>query len=248
MIFSVPYEREGRTYATVTYAAHRSNDCDVRLIALDVNNVEHRSPSEHVSGLWTSAGFKQVTLDFDLPLDDVAAFNLQTRPYMCVQFNNVSLCAGKIQKMEIITTEPHRTDDNEERNESKVDTDVARDKSARVLRAFHAACVRYLKENVGAELPKRPWLLKFPLEDSVCVSPLQYVTSAGYFRTDGFPSLRREDFESSEASRTPILYCKSLLGREDGKGTNVLFGDGHIQWVTAEELEKLKKSVTPSQE
>jgi prepilin-type processing-associated H-X9-DG protein len=61
-----------------------------------------------------------------------------------------------------------------------------------------------------------------------------------YFRSGGFPSLKREDFESSEAKRTPILYCKSLLERENGKGTNVLFGDGHVEYVTAGELDRLK--------
>ncbi len=60
---------------------------------------------------------------------------------------------------------------------------------------------------------------------------------------EDIPSLKRKDFESSEASRTPILYCKSLLGWEDGKGTNVLYGDGRIEYVTAAELEETQGRV-----
>jgi len=60
--------------------------------------------------------------------------------------------------------------------------------------------------------------------------------------------LRREDFQSSEAKHTTILYCKSLLDAEDGKGTNVLFGDGHVEYLTAEELDRLKAAGTTSQD
>ncbi len=77
------------------------------------------------------------------------------------------------------------------------------------------------------------------------MSPLLYVTHVGYFDLEGFTSLRREHFEASTAKDTPILYCKMLLDARAGKGTNVLFGDGHIEWLTAEELDRLKARPRP---
>lgn len=77
------------------------------------------------------------------------------------------------------------------------------------------------------------------------MSPLLYVTHVGYFDLGGFTSLRREHFKASTAKDTPIPYCKMLLNVEAGKGTNVLFGDGHIEWVTAEELDRLKARPRP---
>ncbi len=249
VICSVPYEREGKTYATVTYSALERNKCNVRLIALDVNNVEHSS--DYPGGLWTSAGFAQITPDFNLPLEDVAAVNLQTRPYTWIEFKNVSLRPGKSQKVEIVVTEPSKpaVPAAEEPGDPPEGFGGWRDYSSQILQIFHTTCVNYLNEHRGSDLPKRPWLLKYRFprkmffdgqyQDS-CVAPLSYVTSTGYFRSGGFPALQREDFESSEAKRTPILYCKSLLEREAGKGTNVLFGDGHVEYVTAEQLDRLK--------
>jgi|GEM_PF-2127742 hypothetical protein len=62
-----------------------------------LRDVEHIS--DYPGGLWTSAGFAQITPDFNLPLEDVAAFNLQTRPYTRIEFRNVSLHPGKLQKI-----------------------------------------------------------------------------------------------------------------------------------------------------
>jgi prepilin-type processing-associated H-X9-DG protein len=252
VICSVPYEREGKTYATVTYSALERNKCDVRLTALDVRNVEHSS--DYPGGLWTSAGFAQITPDFDLPLEDVATFNLQTRPYMWIEFRNVSLHPGKLQKVEIVTTEPSQPAGAKKASEPPEGFTSFRECSSQMLQAFHIACTRYLDEHPATELPRRPWELKFRFANPVLVNgryedmgitPLQYVTHAGYFRSGGYPSLERRDFESPEASHTPILYCKMLLEREDGKGTNVLFGDGHVEYVMAEELEELKAATAP---
>jgi prepilin-type processing-associated H-X9-DG protein len=247
VVFSAPYERDGKTYATVTYAAKKPNEYDVRLTALDVNNVEHLS--DYKGGLWTGAGFKQITPHFDLPLDDIAAFNLQIRVYTWVEFKNVSLHPGEQQKVEIVMTEPNQVDTNNWRDTFQGDVDASRAWSAKVLDTFYTTCTGYWEENPGKELPKRPWLLQFRLTDRALpddrnepayVAPLSYVTHAEYFRPGGFPALRRADFESTEAKHTPILHLKPLLETESGKGTNVLFGDGHIEWVTAEGLEKLK--------
>jgi len=256
VICSVPYEREGKTYATVTYSALERDKCDVRLTALDVNNVEHSS--DDPGGLWTSAGFAQITPDFNLPLEDVAAFNLQTRPYTRVEFKNVSLHPGKRQKVEIVVTEPSKpaVAAAEEPGDPPEGFGSWREYSALILQIFHTTCINFLNEHPGSDLPKKPWLLKYRFPRKMLfdgqyqdswVAPLSYVTSTGYFRSGGFPALQREDFESSVAKRTPILYCKSLLSREDGKGTNVLFGDGHVEYVTAARLEKLKPAAASSQ-
>jgi prepilin-type processing-associated H-X9-DG protein len=66
-----------------------------------------------------------------------------------------------------------------------------------------------------------------------------FIASVGYFGPNGFQSLKPEHFLSHVASKTPIMYCTWLLEAEGGKGTNVLFGDGHVEWVTARELSRL---------
>jgi prepilin-type processing-associated H-X9-DG protein len=241
--FAVPYEREGKTCATLFYSTYGQWRYDVRLTAVDVNNMEHPPGSESGSG--SPAGMSLIQAEFDLPLDDIAAFNGQIRPVTRVEFRNVSLRPGGAQQVEIITTEPNLPDEHEARDKSKTDINDVRATSVRVLKAFHTTCTRYLEENKGKELPPRPWALEFKLGEHESVAPADYVTSEGYFGVKGFPSLRREHFESSAAARTPILYCKWLLKAENGKGTNVLFGDGHIEWVTAEELERLKAASQP---
>jgi hypothetical protein len=75
--------------------------------------------------------------------------------------------------------------------------------------------------------------------------PSVFVTSYGYFRPNGFQSLKREDFKSSEAKGMPIMHDKNLLNAENGKGTNVLFGYGHVEWLTAEELHRLQTTQRP---
>jgi prepilin-type processing-associated H-X9-DG protein len=241
--FAMPYEREDKTCATLFYSTQGRWRYDVRLAAVDVNNVEH--PPGSRSGSGSAAGLSQIQVEFDLPLDDIAAFDRQIRPVAWVEFRNVSLRPGGAQQVEIVTTEPNLPNEDDARDKSKTDIDDVRATSVRVLKAFHTTCTRYLEENKGKELPPRPWALEFKLGEHEYVGPADYAICEGYFGVKGFPSLRREHFESSAASRTPILYCKWLLKAENGKGTNVLFGDGHIAWVTAAELDRLKAANRP---
>lgn len=84
------------------------------------------------------------------------------------------------------------------------------------------------------------------LEMRAAMSHAQFFVSVEYFGLDGFQPLRPEHFLSPGASKTPILYCKRLLEAEGGKGTNVLFGDGRVVHVTAEELDRLKVAGMPA--
>jgi prepilin-type processing-associated H-X9-DG protein len=252
-IWSAPYERKGRAHAIVTYSGRIAHQYDVRLIALDANNVEHASKENGGSGVGPD-GFNQIAPDFDLPLDDIAAFYLQRRPYTWIEFKNVSLQPGKTRKVETVVTEPNEPAESKKRSGPPEGFANTRDYSAEILKAFYLACVRYLDENPGKELPKRPWALKYRLPDQVriegryedaYIGSLTFVADTGYFRSGGFRALQRQDFQSSEAKRTPILYIKQLIEADNGRGTNVLFGDGHVEWVTAEELRKLQTKPLP---
>jgi len=240
-IFAKPYERDGKTYVTVTHAIEGRN---VRVTVTDANNVEHAS--EYKGGLWTAAGFSQITPYFDVALGDVALVNLQTRPYSLVEFKNVSLIPGKFRNVQIDMTE-----DAKESGERKADIAALREWSPRSLRAFHAAVTAHLHQEGVVGLPDRPWALEFRIDDpnetNLYVSPVTYVTGVGYFGPEGYRALRPEHFTSAAASETPIMYSKNLLKAERGKGTHILFGDGRVEWVTARELNRLKDMGMPRQ-
>ncbi|MBP7050447.1 MAG: hypothetical protein KBE65_05490 [Phycisphaerae bacterium] len=255
-----PHEHDGRIDTEVFCALNdpRHWMYDLRLAAVDIHNVEH-PPTDASSG-WHRSNKDNYALvknwhGFDLPAEDIACFNLQVRPQTWIEFRNVSLYPNATQKVEIVTTAASQPVPAEKQTEAPAGFSSCQEYSSQVLQAFHASCTRYLNEHPGSELPKKLWLLKFRFPNQIAldgqsqdvgVMYLQYVTCAGYFRAGGFPSLKREDFESSEASRTPILYCKSLLEWEDGKGTNVLYGDGHVEYVMAEELDRLKAATAAS--
>ncbi len=255
VLWSAPYERQGKAHAVVTYGSRIAHRYDARLTALDVNNVEHGATQRGCSGVGGDPdGFDQLASEFGMPLDDIAAFYLQTRAYTWIEFKNVSLRPGKAQKIEIAATEPNEPAESKKPMESPEGFASPPNGSADILKAFYLACVHYLDENPGKELPKKPWALKYRLPNQVriegryedaYVGSLTFVTDTGFFRSGGFQALRRQDFQSSNAKRTPVLYIKELIETEHGRGTNVLFGDGHIEWVTAEELRKLQATPLP---
>ncbi|MCH8193272.1 MAG: hypothetical protein IIA65_04565 [Planctomycetes bacterium] len=72
----------------------------------------------------------------------------------------------------------------------------------------------------------------------VYVGTVWFVKHLGYFAGQGFRSLSPDDLKTDQA--IPLVYCKKILELEKGEGTNVLFGDGHVEWITAQELETLK--------
>jgi prepilin-type processing-associated H-X9-DG protein len=256
VLWSAPYERQGKAHAVVTYGSRIAHRYDARLTALDVNNVEHEATEHGRSGVGGDPdGFDQLASEFGMPLDDIAAFYLQTRPYTWIEFRNVALRPGKGQTVQTVVTEPNEPAESRKHPLSPQESEHLRDYSLEVLRTFHLACVRYLDEHPGQELPRKPWQLKYPMTNPelaggdrnapAYVGPLQYVICVGYFRPEGFRGLRRADFQSSAAQRTPILYCKDCLEAENGQGTNVLFGDGHVEWVTADGLRKLQATPLP---
>jgi len=232
-----PYERAGRTCIPV---AHMVQGPETRLTILDMNNVE-REPSDWVGGGWLyagSSGFGHFTAEFDVALNDLVALYFQTRPYTWIEFRNVSLRPGKEQEIEIVVTEPEPA----KADPSKVDIALVREHSPMYLKAFHTGVMHYLNENDAKELPERLWPLEFKVADGAYVAKAQFVKSVGYFSPRGYQSLRAEDFTSPTAQSTPILYCKWLLEADGGKGTNVLFGDGHVEWLAARELNRLKET------
>jgi prepilin-type processing-associated H-X9-DG protein len=237
--FFQPYERDGRTWMPIV---HLIQDCDVRIIAIDVNNVEHASADlgggkTYIDG---STAVSHRTAEFDLPLDDIARIRVQRRPYTRIEFKNVSVVPGRSQKIEIVTTEAQLFPEPKR----PVDVAAVREQSPRFLKAFQAGVKRYLKYN-GWDWPKRLWSVSFKLDDGRDVHHTCFTASAGYFGPNGFQSLKPEYFRSPMASKTPIMYCKQLLEAEKGKGTNVLFGDGHVEPVTAQELNRLKATAQP---
>jgi len=233
--FFQPYERDGRTWMPIV---HLIQECDVRIIAIDVNNVEHESADLGGGKMYVdgSKAVSHLTAQFDLPLDDIARIRVQRRPYTRIEFKNVSVVPGRSQKIEIVTTEAQLFPERKR----PVDLATVREQSPRFLKAFYAGVRRYLKYNMGEGLPEQPWSVSFKLDDGMDVHHTNFIASVGYFGPNGFQSLKPEHFLSHVASKTPIMYCTWLLKAEGGKGTNVLFGDGHVEWVTARELSRLK--------
>ncbi|UCD53024.1 MAG: hypothetical protein JSW27_10365, partial [Phycisphaerales bacterium] len=237
--FFQPYERDGRTWMPIV---HLLQDCDVRIIAIDVNDVEHASADQGGGKMYMdgSTAVSHRTAEFDLPLDDITRIRVQKRPYTRIEFKNVSVVPGRSQKIEIVTTEALLLPEPKR----PVDVAAVREQSPQFLKAFQAGVKRYLKYN-GWDWPKQFGSVSFKLDDGRDVQPTYFIASVGYFGPHGFQSLRPEYFRSPMASRTPIVYCKRLLEAEKGKGTNVLFGDGHVKWVTAGELNRLKETALP---
>jgi hypothetical protein len=83
--FAEGYEQQGKATMTVS---HNLKDQDVRLIAVDLKGGEHASSGTRSGGV---AFFSQITATFDLPLDHVKVFRLQSRPYQWVEFHDVAL-------------------------------------------------------------------------------------------------------------------------------------------------------------
>jgi beta-lactamase regulating signal transducer with metallopeptidase domain len=149
--FFQPYERDGRTWMPIV---HLIQDCDVRIIAIDVNDVEHASADLGDGKMYIdgSTAVSHRTAELDLPLDDIARIRVQRRPYTRIEFKNVSVVPGRSQKIEIVTKE---TQLFPERNRP-VDVATVREQSPRFLKAFYAGVRRYLKYNMGEGLPKQP--------------------------------------------------------------------------------------------
>jgi len=96
--FSTPFEEEGYLSIVVTHNLDRKNE-NFRIIAVDRNGQIHTSghPSGGSIGEWSqySARFK------GMKSNDVNVFQLQTRPYEWVTFNNVSLEQGILTDVQI---------------------------------------------------------------------------------------------------------------------------------------------------
>jgi hypothetical protein len=85
VVIAKPLEVQGEVHLTVT---HSLLDLDCRVIAVDRDN--HVQTSRRAKSVG-AGGFQQVTLRFDLPLEQIKEFQFQTRPFEWVEFENVSL-------------------------------------------------------------------------------------------------------------------------------------------------------------
>jgi beta-lactamase regulating signal transducer with metallopeptidase domain len=142
--FFQPYERDGRTWMPIV---HLLQDCDVRIIAIDVNDVEHASADQGGGKMYIdgSTAVSHRTAEFELPLDDIARIRIQRRPYTRIEFKNVSVVPGRSQKIEVVTTEALLVPEPKR----PVDVAAVREQSPRFLKAFYAGVKRYLKYNIG---------------------------------------------------------------------------------------------------
>jgi hypothetical protein len=84
--FGEVYEIDGRCATTVT---DEMIDHQAHVVAVDVNGQEHPA---HYKGSAIGKGFRQSSVEFDLPAADIARIELRVRPYdQWVEFKNVSL-------------------------------------------------------------------------------------------------------------------------------------------------------------
>jgi len=88
--FGSAYEREGQTYVPVTTNIPYTVMAK-RLVAIDIEG------NLHTGGMSGSGGnvLQSSTYNFDVPLGRIKEFRFQTRPYLWIEFHNVSLRRGQ---------------------------------------------------------------------------------------------------------------------------------------------------------
>lgn len=102
VVFAEPVEKDGRIVMSV---AHNIADEEVRVVAVDRNGKVH-SASRSNSG--RAGTVRQTTYTFaDVALDDVRQFQLETRPYRWIEFQNVSLHPGRKTDVRVMVEQPH---------------------------------------------------------------------------------------------------------------------------------------------
>ncbi len=240
-MFAQAYDLDGQMHVTVT---HDIGDRETRFIALDVNNVEHEALNG--GGTGSALGVWQHTPRFDVSMDEVVLVSLQARPYEQVEFRNVSLRPGVNQEVEIVSLGVNTIEEQWWDRDPWIerDKDSNRRESKDLLQAFYLALVRYVNNNDDARLPERiTGLTIMRVEHGVehgvdRTAAVDFVKNLEYFGERGFRSLSPDQLDSDRA--IPLVYCKKILELEKGVGTHVLFGDGHVEWITAQKLDVLK--------
>jgi len=84
-IFSAPIATKTGTTLSVT---HNLLDVDLRLVAVDRHRKEHLAEFRSGAGV---KDFKQITVEFPLPPEQIQEFRVQTRPYEVVEIPGVAL-------------------------------------------------------------------------------------------------------------------------------------------------------------
>ena len=99
--YSPAYDLDGSACMTIT---HDLVECQSRLVAIDTSGVEHPA---HPRTSVAVPKFYQATVQFSVPLDQLAAVVVQARPYdKFAMFKGVSLDPANRTKVEIATTRP----------------------------------------------------------------------------------------------------------------------------------------------
>ncbi|MHC4345541.1 MAG: M56 family metallopeptidase, partial [Planctomycetota bacterium] len=85
--FGKPFEKDGKTWMTVSHSVD-TKAYNVGFVAVGKDGNEIKSYRRESGG---GGGFVQITAGFDVALENVKKFRLQTRPYEWAEFKNVSL-------------------------------------------------------------------------------------------------------------------------------------------------------------
>lgn len=101
VIFARPIEQDGKTVMTVSHRIN-TNIHQIRLIAIDKSGNSITSGYESTG----NEAYSQLTATFNLPIADIKAFLIQTRPYEWLTFKNVSLRPGVKTGVEVVTEKP----------------------------------------------------------------------------------------------------------------------------------------------
>jgi len=104
VIFSAPYEKNGKTVIVVTDTL---SDRDIRIVGIDDSG--NRCPAERMGSIGVGGNVRSSTSTINIPLKNIKEFEFQTRPYDVATFKNVSLEPGKKTNAEVEVSEGEAT-------------------------------------------------------------------------------------------------------------------------------------------
>ncbi len=216
VLWSQAFADSGGTYIVAT--AEWIKDRTERIIAIDADGVTHAPPGGSVA----SGNMDQMTTRFPgLEPGQIREFQYQVRPYEWAQFKNVSLRPGR---MTSVAVEPIAA----ERSASGIgaDSDQAnRDYSRAQLMELGKTLLIYANDYAD----KYPDTLENARDSIKDNGDLPWVLKNIAYLGNGLDP-------RGDPGRV-LAYDKTLL--VEGKGTNVLYVDARVEFVTPERLKEL---------